>query len=308
MHYLPLHRLFISLVLMMLSSCAVKGRWIQTKWLISGNPGQTLPEKAVVRTTILNRFDKFGCPNCRLGIQGDTLIVDAKLKFDDSNQRDSFRALFTSNSLDLMPTITRHDSVIHDLDTAILNVDGFMPYFEFLDLSYIADEVLGVACQESTLISIKDSLQKRLNFIKGLQLFWSKDKKYIQHMHTSCFELYMLASPKKTWITDRDIDQAIHYKDDYSTYHGVQLTFTKEGEKKFAQLTEEAAKKDHRAIAIVVYERVIVAPKVMEPIYEGKCNISGIYSFEEAWSLARDINIGRLGFDLTLIQEAQISR
>ena len=300
---IPLIHFFVLAAFSMLTSCALNNNWIQTKWLISGSPGQSSPEDALVRTTMLNRFDKFGYPHIRLAIQGDTLIVDTKLNRKDQQAVSNFHSLFTSNSLDLVPTFTRQDSLLYNLDTTLLQVPGFIPYFDIPDLSMIQEEVFGLACQETSLVSIQDSLQKRLGLTNGLQIHWSGRKKYNKAMGTFCYELYVLAWPETDWITERHIDRAFQYKDEYSTYYSVQLNFNAVGKQKFAQLTEKLAKKKDRAIAIVAYGRVLVAPRVMEPVYGGECIISGLFSFEEARTLARDINLGRLGFELTLLEE-----
>lgn len=75
----------------------------------------------------------------------------------------------------------------------------------------------------------------------------------------------------------------------------VQLTFTAEGTKKFADATTANVGK---TIAIV-YDGVMYSnPVVREPITGGQCTISGMDSYEEADILASTIRIGSLSLEL----------
>lgn len=76
----------------------------------------------------------------------------------------------------------------------------------------------------------------------------------------------------------------------------VSLTLTKEGTDKFAQATEENLNK---TIAIVYDGETISAPVVQSVISDGKAEISGQESIEEANDLAAIIRIGSLKLELT---------
>lgn len=76
----------------------------------------------------------------------------------------------------------------------------------------------------------------------------------------------------------------------------VSLTLTKDGTEKFAKATEENLKK---TIAIVYDGETISAPVVQSVISDGKAEISGQESIEEANDLAAIIRIGSLKLELT---------
>jgi len=76
----------------------------------------------------------------------------------------------------------------------------------------------------------------------------------------------------------------------------VSLTLTKEGTKKFAEATEANLGK---AIAIVYDGETISAPTVQTVISDGKAQITGQQSIEEANELASVIRIGSLKLELT---------
>lgn len=84
-----------------------------------------------------------------------------------------------------------------------------------------------------------------------------------------------------------------------NTEHVVQLSFTDEGAKKFAEATKANVGKQ---IAIVYDGEVISAPTVREAITDGKCVISGSFTAESAADLASYIRIGSLSLELEEIR------
>ena len=97
--------------------------------------------------------------------------------------------------------------------------------------------------------------------------------------------------------TDVASAQAVSYQDKTTgaVEYNVQLTFTEEGTKKFAEAT---AKNVGKKIAIV-YDGVLYSnPVVQQAITGGQCTISGQESYEEADILASTIRIGSLSLEL----------
>ena len=79
----------------------------------------------------------------------------------------------------------------------------------------------------------------------------------------------------------------------------VSLELTAEGTEKFAQATEDNLGKQ---ISIVYDNEVISAPTVQSKITEGKAQITGMSSIEEAKELASTIRIGSLSLELEEIR------
>lgn len=75
----------------------------------------------------------------------------------------------------------------------------------------------------------------------------------------------------------------------------VDLTFTDEGKKAFADATTANVGK---RIAIIYDGKIYSNPVVQEPITQGQCQISGMDSYEEAETLASTIRIGSLSLEL----------
>ena len=75
----------------------------------------------------------------------------------------------------------------------------------------------------------------------------------------------------------------------------VELTLTDDGAKKFAEATQANLGKQ---IAIVYDGDVISAPTVQSAITDGRCQITGDFTYEEADQLASTIRIGSLSLEL----------
>lgn len=83
-----------------------------------------------------------------------------------------------------------------------------------------------------------------------------------------------------------------------ATEYGVDLTLTDEGTKAFAEATEEAYNNGHDSIAIYYDGDLISVPNVNAVIENGRAEISGNMSYEEADNIASTIRIGGLNVEL----------
>ena len=83
-----------------------------------------------------------------------------------------------------------------------------------------------------------------------------------------------------------------------ATEYGVDLTLTDEGTKAFAEATEEAYNNGQDSIAIYYDGDLISVPSVNAVIENGRAQISGNMSYEEADNIASTIRIGGLNVEL----------
>jgi len=90
---------------------------------------------------------------------------------------------------------------------------------------------------------------------------------------------------KEAVITNKDITAAQATTDD-SNKAAIEITFTKEGQKKFAELC-----RDHqgRPLAIMVDGKVLCAPSIREEISGDKAVISGNFTKDEAQRIANGL-------------------
>lgn len=114
----------------------------------------------------------------------------------------------------------------------------------------------------------------------------------------------------KEWLTGADIKQAkagygrpTGY--DLMDVHYVQVEFTEEGAKKFAEASEAIAARtdDTNHLTILMDGQVISSPSIAKKIEADSCAISGSFTAETAKQLASLINAGPLPLKLTLVTE-----
>ncbi|MGN0181306.1 MAG: protein translocase subunit SecD [Candidatus Ornithomonoglobus sp.] len=88
----------------------------------------------------------------------------------------------------------------------------------------------------------------------------------------------------------------------------VQVEFTSEGSKKFAEATGTAAAKasPNNIIKIVMDDTVVSSPRVQEKIDSTSCVITGDFTAEEASMLANQISSGNLPFEMTKISQETV--
>ncbi|MGB9802704.1 MAG: protein translocase subunit SecD [Desulfofundulus sp.] len=95
----------------------------------------------------------------------------------------------------------------------------------------------------------------------------------------------------KTVVTGADLKDAIESKDPATGQIKVDLTFNAAGARKFADATRANVGKP---IAIILDGRVLQTPVVQEPIPNGKAQITGYQSLEEAHNIAILLRSGAL--------------
>jgi len=110
-------------------------------------------------------------------------------------------------------------------------------------------------------------------------------------------------NPKKTELTGGDLQQTSLSFDQNSGKPQVQLSFTGEGTKKFAEITKRNVGK---IVAIVLDNQVVEAPRVNEPILGGSAVISGSFTTELAKQLSIQLNAGALPIPLSVLEQRTI--
>ncbi len=110
-------------------------------------------------------------------------------------------------------------------------------------------------------------------------------------------------NPKETNLSGNDLQQTNVTFDQNTGKPQVQLVFTSDGSRKFADITKRNVGK---VVAIVLDNQVIEAPRVNEPILTGDAVISGGFTVELANALSTELNAGALPIPLTSLQSQVI--
>nr|MBI5455726.1 protein translocase subunit SecD [Candidatus Levybacteria bacterium] len=111
------------------------------------------------------------------------------------------------------------------------------------------------------------------------------------------------ASVKKTNLTGADIKQTDVTFDPNTGKPQVQLTFTNDGSKKFAQITKRNVGK---VLAIALDNKFISTPRVNQEIVSNNAVITGSFTIEEANLLSNQLNAGALPVPLTILSSSII--
>ena len=122
-------------------------------------------------------------------------------------------------------------------------------------------------------------------------------------------QLTFVDADGKEWLTGSDIKKASYgygrpTGNEVTDVHYVQVQFTSEGQKKFAEATGNiAARTDGTNImAIVMDNQVISSPSVSSQIDSDSCVISGSFTRDSASELADLINAGQIPFSLKQVE------
>lgn len=108
---------------------------------------------------------------------------------------------------------------------------------------------------------------------------------------------------KQTDLTGKDLKDAVVSFDTTTAKPQVQLTFTTEGTKKFADITSRNVNK---IVAIVLDNQVIESPVVREPILTGDAVISGSFTADTAKQLSIALRAGALPVPLTILEQTSV--
>ena len=122
-------------------------------------------------------------------------------------------------------------------------------------------------------------------------------------------QLTFIDADGKEWLTGSDIKKATYgygrpTGNEVTDVHYVQVQFTSEGQKKFAEATGNiAARTDGtNTMAIVMDNQVISSPSVSSQIDSDSCVISGSFTRDSASELADLINAGQIPFSLKQVE------
>lgn len=111
------------------------------------------------------------------------------------------------------------------------------------------------------------------------------------------------SNPQKTNLTGNDLQNTAVSFDSNTSQPQVQLVFTSEGAKKFADITKRNVGK---VVAISLDNAVIQAPRVNEPILNGNAVITGSFTTQEAKQVSIQLNAGALPVPLSVLEQRSI--
>ncbi len=109
---------------------------------------------------------------------------------------------------------------------------------------------------------------------------------------------------EKVWLTGQDVvnaKEATISDGNYVTPYIVNMQFTSDGQKKFAEATKAASGMADNRLYIVYNGEIVSAPMVSETINNDSAMITGMASLDEAKLLADNISIGSIDVELEVL-------
>ncbi len=156
------------------------------------------------------------------------------------------------------------------------NHDALIGYSESKDTEHI-DKILG-----------------KMNLPQDMHFLWS----FKTSKENNLLTLYA-ANGNKPVLSNEVVYGAQAKKGNYGNYE-INFTMNDEGAKKWKELTKANVMKD---IAITFDEKVVVCPRVMDEIPNGKCTVTGDFSKDEANDLAAILSAGNMPVSIRIVQE-----
>jgi SecD/SecF fusion protein len=147
-------------------------------------------------------------------------------------------------------------------------------------------------------------------FPRDLSFRWSKDP--VKDPTGKASNQYELFAVKKSLGKDgpaldgERVTDARAQSGDKSGGVEVSLTMDAQGAAAWGNLTTACAADNNREVAIVLDSEVVSAPRVINPIKEGRSSITGSYTVQEAQDMASILQVGKLPAKAEIIQESTV--
>jgi preprotein translocase subunit SecD len=179
----------------------------------------------------------------------------------------------------------------HDLDNAI-DIIGETPFLDFREISpeivemqeEKLEEVAQYLNKETEDLTVQDLLDIEEGTIEGLEIIFE--------------EPY-----QKTGLTGRHLESARVSMHPVTQDPIILLTFNKEGALLFEEIT---ARNVSKPLATFLDDVLLQEATVQEKISGGEAQITGGFSVEEAYNVARDLRIGALPVPIELVSQQSI--
>lgn len=115
---------------------------------------------------------------------------------------------------------------------------------------------------------------------------------------------------RRTQLGGNTIKDAFVTYDQMTSQPKISLEFNGEGKKTFGQVTEMYGPKEdgtYRQLAIILDDKLYSAPRINEPIYSGRAEISGSFSVTEARRLVNVLRAGALPGRVKIVEERTVA-
>ncbi len=247
------------------------------------------------RQQLIDRLQSIGLREVSVR-QGDIpiqFIVSAKIATDNALLQ-QYHGVFSKGEFGMWKTYR-----ITDPEVKII-VDQIKKMPEKLTPNYgqYPQHVFAGTADFADLATITEDLEKRIVGVENVKLLWSEKA---NTYGDNTYELYVIETRNKTaTITNKHITGVRADYDGAYKIYTVSMTMNREGTELWARMTRQQIK---REIAVVLDDRVYTAPTVQSEIINGRTEITGDFTYEEALQVSDLIRTSPLPYNLKIIDE-----
>ncbi len=180
----------------------------------------------------------------------------------------------------------------HDLDNAI-DIIGETPFLDFREIPKEVEEGIEEKWKE-----IEVFLDKKKEDITTADIVKISGEEGVEGWEVVLEDPY-----KETGLTGRHLENARVVMHSVTQEPIITLKFNKEGADLFEEITERNVEKP---LATYLDGKILQVATVQEKISGGEAQITGSFSVEEAYGIARDLRIGALPVPIELVSQQSI--
>lgn len=287
-----MRRLLIFLPLLCLISCTEYADIETIVQIKEKDVSSELVEKT--RQQLEKRLERAGCEevSVKQGALPIQFKVSAKVPSYQASMAE-YHTAFESAELGIWHAYRVTDPEMRKMERQLSEVPGLE-----INVGQYAPAVIAALTDSDSLLMAKQKIEKVFSGFRNIQFFWSaKPDEY-----TGRYQLYAINTKGKSTgiITNKHISDARYDLDPTRNIYTVDITMNQEGTELWSKMTRQGLK---REIAMVLDDKVCVAPTVQSEITNGRTEITGDFTAEEAAGLALIISQAPLPYSLKIIGE-----
>ncbi len=251
------------------------------------------------------------------GIMNNLLLADERLKGSDVSDESALQTTRKDSTKVAVLDDAGNETGDSTFQVVDVPVDPFAnqgPLTQLLTINRGARPaaVMGTAAKNK-----KKAIDEMLSRPEIKRLFpadsdfkWSQNPtRSIEGEETEEYALYLIKKPTgsdNARIEGEVITSASQGPDPTTGEIMVNLSMNQQGAKVWNDMTTKAAANGNREVALTLDDEVITAPRVNGPIPQGRTQISGDFTVQEAADLASMLEIGKLPAKVNMVQSASV--
>ncbi len=218
----------------------------------------------------------------------------------ESKDQAYYKSLFIPTRIGFYTTYKVTDEIIKGIDSRKIQPKDFVSYSN-LQVSYFPEDVIGICSSEENLGAVKESILDSLQHVQTLKLAWDSEKWRGDNKN---YLLYLLNKDENYSfnISKQTLASAKVGMNPSNGKMGVNCFFNKEGAQLIKKIMTKAFN-EKRKFIVLYNDRVITAASVSALNFNGKLLIEDDFTTEEATTIAKQMMLKPLSFNLEIVTQ-----